>query len=87
MNDLTYTQVLTLDGAQLETLRYALADAVELQTESVDSYCADCELSAEWCDMHQAEQEQRQAYSELADSIEMQVEADLQAEADLEMEL
>ncbi len=43
----------------MHTLRLALTDAAELQTESVDSHCADCELSAQWCDQHQAEQEQR----------------------------
>ena len=46
MNDPTHTHVVTLDDNQMNTLRLALADAVELQTESVDSYCADCELSA-----------------------------------------
>ena len=78
MNDPTHTHVVTLDGSQMETLRLALADAAELRTESVDSYCADCELSAQWCDQHQAEQEQRQAYNQLADAIEMQIEADLE---------
>ena len=77
-NRTEHTQILTLDGAQMETLRLALADAAELRTESVDSYCADCELSAQWCDQHQAEQEQRQAYNQLADIIEMQAEADLE---------
>ena len=62
----------------MNTLRLALADAVELQTESVGSYCADCELLAQWCDQHQAEQEQRQAYNQLADAIEAQIEADLE---------
>ena len=78
MNDTTHTHVVTLDDNQMNTLRLALADAVELQTESVDSYCGDCELSAQWCDQHQAEQEQRQAYNQLADAIEMQIEADLE---------
>ncbi len=78
MNDPTHTRAVTLDGSQMETLRLALADAAELRTESGDSYCADCELSAQWCDQHQAEQEQRQAYKQLADTIEMQIEADLE---------
>ena len=54
MNDPTHTRAVTLDGSQMETLRLALADAAELRTESGDSYCADCELSAQWCDQHQA---------------------------------
>ena len=82
MNDPTHTHVVThvvtLDDNQMRTLRLALADAAELRTESVDSYCADCELSAQWCDQHQAEQEQRQAYNQLADAIEIQIEADLE---------
>ena len=78
MNDPTHTLVVTLDDNQMNTLRLALADAVELQTESVEGYCADCELSAQWCDQHQADQEQRQAYHLLADAIEMQIEADLE---------
>ncbi len=40
MNDPTHTHVVTLDDSQMHTLRLALADAAELQTESVDSYCA-----------------------------------------------
>jgi hypothetical protein len=78
MSDPIHTHVVVLDDSQVNTLRLALADAAELQTESVDSYCADCELSAQWCDQHQAEQEQRQAYNHLADAIEAQLEADLE---------
>ena len=76
MSNPIHTHVPALDDVQMHTLRLALADAAELQTESVDSYCADCELPAQWCDQHQAEQEQRQ-YNQLADAIEAQIEADL----------
>jgi len=38
VSDPTNTHVIVLDDSQMHTLRLALADAVELQTESVHSY-------------------------------------------------
>ncbi len=47
MNNRTEHTQMPPSTAHNETLRLALADATELRTESVDSYCAGCELSAQ----------------------------------------
>lgn len=60
-------------------LRLAMADAVELHTESVDGFCSDCEVHETGrCFEHQATLQQRADYMALAGAIEVQAEADME---------
>ena len=75
------TAKVILDAAQLEIVRRALADAIELQTEAAGGYCADCELDgAGLCDQHAAGLTWRQEYQDLQAQLEPESKAEVEAE-------
>jgi hypothetical protein len=65
------THAITLSAVQMETVRRALADAIELQTEIADGHCNDCDLDgAGLCDQHAAGLTWRAEYQDLAAQLE-----------------
>ena len=65
------TAKVSLDAAQMEIVRRALADAIELQTEAASGHCNDCDLDgAGLCDAHAAALTWRQEYRDLKAQLE-----------------
>ena len=75
------TAKVSLDAVQMETVRRALADAIELQTEAAGGYCDDCELDgAGLCDQHAAGLTWRQEYQDLKAQLEPEARAEVEVE-------
>jgi len=65
MSETTHHQV-TLDAVQMETVRRALDAAAELETQSLEGGCGDCDLDRDVrCDEHAASLTWRQEYRDL----------------------
>lgn len=73
---------ISFDPVQMDTIRRALDAAAELETQSLEGRCADCDPDPGGrCDTHAASTSWRQEYRDLRHQLQPETERDAQLEA------